>query len=169
MLNNLFCSCNGTLTDRDCHNCLVYGLNLISELVFLQTNWLDFFLQVLNLNFLLVSEHAVKNHWFFGFPPRSGFLLGQNCQKMLKILTCQGIQNHISSAPLASFFHQGISTLSVQEDNLFLKIMENILYGEIGVLIDQKWQKCFSYWVILIVQLFLLKNYQFEVFYQGLK
>ena len=82
----------------------------------------------------------------FGFSPFSGFLMDQKCQKMLLVLTCQDTQTQFSSLLLASFYHQGsIETLLLETDCSFLNIMINILYVETRVLIDQKWQKCYSY------------------------
>ena len=46
--------------------------------------------------------------------------------------------------------------------------MKNNLYVEVGVMIDQKWQKCLSNWDISIFQLVFLENYRLDFFYQGL-
>ena len=97
-----------------------------------------------------------------------GNLTDQKCRKALLLLTCQVIQTHFYSALFASFFHQVVIRYSFNRGGAsFLKLMKKILFVQIGVLVDQKWQKFYSYWVISFLQLIFLKNYRFELFYQG--
>ena len=103
---------------------------------------------------------------------RSGSIvieLWRSLRTELVLTSCQNFQTHISSAFLVSFLHQGATWYPSSWGGLFVsKNHEKFLYVEIGVVIDQKWQNCFSYWVISILQLVLLENYRFEFLYQDL-
>ena len=97
--------------------CIMGWLNLISELVFLQTNWLDSFVQDLN--------QALSTCWSIplkldGFSPCSGILMDQKCQKLLLVVTCRDIQTHNSSALLASYFSQGVNRYALTWGELFV-------------------------------------------------
>ena len=158
--------CIGILTDQKCQKCLSDGLNLILELVFLEINRLVFFLKTPNLNHSTCDGTFRQKSFVL---PCNGILMDQNCQKILVVLTCQDIQTHISSAPIVSFsIKLSINTPLREADYLFPNIMKNIYYVEIGVLVDQKWQKYYSYWVVSLFHLTLLDNYRFEFLYQGL-
>ena len=88
-----------------------------------------------------------------------GNLTDQKGRKALLPLTCHDIQTHLYSALLASFFHQVVNRYSFNRGGAsFLKMTKKILFVEIGVLVDQKWQKFYSYWVILMLQLIFLEN-----------
>ena len=98
------------------------------------------------------------------FSPWSGILMDQKCQKMQLVLTCQIFNPKSLPFYLRRFLIRvSTNTLLLEADNSFLNIMKKILYVEIGVLIDQKWQKCYS-----MLQPVILENYIFEFLYQCL-
>ena len=63
--NCRFLSLVGIWTDQTCPTCLKDGLNLISELVFPQTNWPEFFLKSPNQKIFTFSGKFVDFHWLF--------------------------------------------------------------------------------------------------------
>ena len=79
-----------------------YELISIFKLVFLANNLLDFFVRVLNLDpSTWVQILFLK---IFAFFSCGGVLMNQRCQKVLLVLICFGIQNHILSVLMVSFF-----------------------------------------------------------------
>ena len=86
-------------------------------------------------SFLLVLKCSVKNHWFF---PCSGILMDQKCQEMLLVLKCQHKLIFLQIYLLRFSIKVSMHTLLAEADFSFPNIMNNLLYVEIGVLIDQK-------------------------------
>ena len=96
--------------------------------------------------------------------------MDQKCQKTLLTLTCQFIQIHISSALQLRFsIEVSVDSFLLKRDYSLLFIEKNFLQFRIGILIEQKCHKCYSYWLISMFQLVLLVNYRFEFLYEGLK
>ena len=97
--------------DHKCQNCLWHGLTSIFELIFLQTKWLHFFFQALNLKFSscfgklrrksLLLIHAVESWWI------------KNA-KILFFWICLNVQTHIIS--LLCFCFVSLSALLLHQE-----------------------------------------------------
>ena len=77
-------SCLHILPDQKCQGFLKNGLNLVSELMFLQSNWLDFFIQNTQYKAIYLCWNIPLN--LIDFSSCSGILMDQKFQKMSEII-----------------------------------------------------------------------------------
>ena len=153
--------------NHKCRNCMWYGLLWILELLFLQNDWLfplsrcQFKTFYLFWNIPLQIIHFIHCSW----NP-----MDQKGKKMLLILTGLDLQTHICSLLYLLRFPIKKSTDKILTwGGVFgSNDVKIVFYKGIGMLLGHKWQTCYWYKLIPMLDVILLENNSFEFFCQSL-
>ena len=136
-------------------------------MVFLRNNWIHFIFLCLNLKLSnCFGRFLLKN---FDLSLCSGILMDRKCRKVLLVLIGPNFWNSFYQFHLRNFStEESMDSFRIETDYTFQTILKFVLYIRIGILIGQKWQKCYQYKHISIFQLIFLENYSCECLSQCL-